>query len=945
MYRVVYCLTTQHDDRLVVLAGLICAIAALSSLKIYSHVLASHGFQRLGLLLLVGVCSGAGIWATHFVAMLAYEPGVPTTYEPIATTTSLFIAVAATTFGFAISSAGTGPWPGVGSAVVGGTVIGAGIGLMHYSGMGALIVPGTLAWDPASVAASLAIGTVLSIAAMITYHRSNLRPPWIAAALLTLAICGLHFTAMGAVTILPDPAIVAPSSRIGDSVMAFAVAGATLLVMLSGVTSIAFMENRTRRAREEELYVQNVRFETALRYMSQGFCMFDADKRLAVCNDRYAKLYQLPPELLKVGTSHDAIIAHRVSNGILKGEKSAAAVAQKISALGRLPADARSNRVDELADGRLICVTREPMAGGGWVATHEDISARVLAEKHLEQTKAFLDTVIENIPLPVVVKDPHTLAFVLVNHAYERFLGTTRENIIGKTIDDLLPPESAGRVLKYDQETLSSGKDLIAAEFEVITPANGVRFLNTTRLVVRNRCGEPEHLISVLEDITDRRKSEEKILHMARHDALTDLPNRVLLRDRLEHALTGIGRGQCCLAVLMLDLDRFKEINDTLGHPVGDSLLKAVAERLRSCVREGTTIARLGGDEFAVIEHVTDPIVEASALAERVQAALGAAFDLGDHQVVAGSSIGIAVAPRDGTDADQLLKNADLALYRAKGDGRGTHRFFESEMNRLMQARRDLERDLRNALANGEFDLHYQPVINLQCDTISSCEALLRWQHPTRGMVFPTEFILLAEETGLIAPIGEWVLRNACAEAATWPDHVNVAVNLSLAQFRGPQLLPAVVSALASSGVRPQRLELEVTETVLMHDSEATFATLRQLHELGVRIALDDFGTGYSSLNFLRSFPFDKIKIDRSFVNELSHAREESRAIVRAVVRLANSLDKTTTAEGVETRELLDLVRAEGCTEAQGYYFSQPKPSSEIAALFFSRADEAVRVA
>ncbi|NJO32449.1 MAG: EAL domain-containing protein [Rhodospirillales bacterium] len=495
-------------------------------------------------------------------------------------------------------------------------------------------------------------------------------------------------------------------------------------------------------------------------------------------------------------------------------------------------------------------------------------------------------------------------------------------------------------ISKCDRDALNADENLIATDFPVRTPANRDRIVTATKLVVRNDANQPQHLITVLEDITERRESEKKILHMAQHDALTDLPNRVLLRDRLEHALAGTRRGDRCLAIFLLDLDRFKEVNDSLGHHIGDTLLKAVAERLRSFVRETATVARLGGDEFAIIDDVTDPLVEATSLAQRVQEALSAPFDLGDHQVIVGTSIGIAVAPGDGTDSDHLLKKADLALYRAKNDGRGTHRFFEPEMDRLMHARRDLERDLRSALVNGEFELYYQPLLDLKSNRISGCEALLRWHHPERGIVSPAEFISLAEETGLIVPIGEWVLRKACAEAATWPECIKIAVNLSPAQFASQQLVPVIVSALATSGIAPQRLELEVTESVMMHDTEATFALLAQLHELGIRIALDDFGTGYSSLSFLRKFPFDKIKIDRGFISELADEKEDSRAIVRSVVQLAVSLGKTTTAEGVETKELLELARAEGCTEVQGFHFSRPKPASEIAELLLARAEQ-----
>ncbi len=806
MYRVLSCLTVQHDYRLVALAAFICAAAALASFNIYSHVAASRGLRRSSLLLLTGICSAFGIWATHFIAMLAYESGLPIAYDPAATAGSLLIAVAATTFGFAVA-ANARRW----QSATGGAAIGAGIGLMHYTGMHALIVPGTQQWDSALVIASLVIGVALAVAAMVGFHElKGRRAPWIASGLFAVAIFGLHFTAMGAVTVVPDPTTVVAPSPIYDSLMVVAVSGAALVIVLSALASTALMENQMRRQREEEFRVQNQRFDMALDNMGEGLCMFDAEKRLVVYNGRYATMYRLPPELLKIGTPHRAIIRHRVLHGILKGETDDGAAEQKIAALAALPTDTPSSRIDEFADGRLICVTRQPMAGGGWVATHLDV--------------------------------------------------------------------------------------------------------------------------------TEQRRSEAKIAYMAQHDALTELPNRALLRERLEHALAGTQRTGRCLAVLMLDLDRFKEVNDTLGHPLGDALLKAVAGRLCACTRETATVARLGGDEFAIIEDVTDPGVEATALAERIQRALSAVFDLGDHQVVIGTSIGIAVAPNDGIDSDDILRNADLALYRAKGAGRGTHRFFEPEMDRLMQERRDLERDMRNALVNDEFELHFQPFVNLESGRISGCEALLRWQHPTRGLVSPADFIPLAEETGVIIPLGEWVLRTACMEAARWSAGLRIAVNLSPAQFRSKELVLVIVRALADSGIAPHRLELEVTESVMMQDSEAAFATLGQLRKLGVRIALDDFGTGYSSLSFLQRFPFDKIKIDRSFVNELLDARDKSRLIARAVVRFAISLGKTTTAEGVETEEQLQILRAERCTEMQGYYFSRPKSSAEIAGLLVAQA-------
>ena len=436
--------------------------------------------------------------------------------------------------------------------------------------------------------------------------------------------------------------------------------------------------------------------------------------------------------------------------------------------------------------------------------------------------------------------------------------------------------------------------------------------------------------VATYEDVSEQRRVEARVAHMAHHDALTDLPNRVLFHDRIREALNRLQRQpDASVAVLCLDLDHFKDVNDTLGHSAGDALLQAVADRLRGCIRQTDVVARLGGDEFALLQSGGDQPHDAAALAERVVAALEAPFGLDGHRIRIGASVGIALAPGDGADADRLLRCADMALYRAKADGRGGHRFFEPDMDAQLHARRAVQVDLHDALGRDQFEVHYQPIVNLAAGEAQGFEALLRWHHPTRGMVSPGEFIPLAEEAGLIIPIGKWVMRRACADAAAWPGNHRVAVNLSPVQFSSPDLAEAVAEALAHSCLAPSRLELEITETVLLRDNEAVLATLHRLRALGVRIALDDFGIGYSSLSYLRSFPFDKIKIDQSFVRDMEH-RADCAAIVESVAHLATSLGMGATAEGVETEEHLRRVRAAGCTEAQGYHLGRPRPNREL---------------
>jgi diguanylate cyclase (GGDEF)-like protein len=436
-----------------------------------------------------------------------------------------------------------------------------------------------------------------------------------------------------------------------------------------------------------------------------------------------------------------------------------------------------------------------------------------------------------------------------------------------------------------------------------------------------------------LEDITERRRNEKRIEYMAHHDALTGLPNRLLFHTRLEEALARARRGER-FSLLYLDLDRFKAINDTLGHPAGDTLLQEVTKRLLAEVREADTVARLGGDEFAILQAAVDQAPQAALLAQRLVAALCAPYQVSGHHVDIGVSIGIAIAYGESETPDTLLKNADLALYRAKLDGRGTWRFFEPEMDAQMQVRRKLELDLRQALEAEQFEMYYQPVVSLQHGRVIGFEALLRWQHPEDGLISPTQFIPLAEEIGLIGPIGEWVVRRACADAAGWAKEVKIAVNISAVQFRaGPWLVDMVAGVLRSTGLPASRLEIEVTETAMFQDTEETLATLHGLKALGAGIALDDFGTGYSSLSHLRRFPFDRVKIDQSFVQHLGKTETDSAAIVRAVIGLCAGLGVAVTAEGVESREQLDWLMAEGSVDAQGFLLARPVPAAAVPAL------------
>jgi diguanylate cyclase (GGDEF)-like protein len=573
------------------------------------------------------------------------------------------------------------------------------------------------------------------------------------------------------------------------------------------------------------------------------------------------------------------------------------------------------------------------LLGAGGLAVLTIVIMISLIVRQLEREKGRLDAALNNMSQGLIMFDAAERV-VVCNDFYIEMYGLSRDIVKpGCTFSDLLKYRAeSGHLLHRDPDKYRTELRAAMALGKVATSI--FETPDGREVLVTNSPMSAGGRVATHKDITKRRKAEAKIAYMADHDALTDLPNRSRLYAHLEQILARPKRGEH-VAVFCLDLDRFKDVNDAHGHPVGDLLLKAVADRLRQCVRGTDVVARLGGDEFAIMQAGTAQPTDATSLASRLIEVIGAPYELGGDQVMVELSIGIALAPGDGLDPDQLLKNADMALYRAKSDGHGLYRFFEPEMDARMQARRRLEIDLRKAIANSEFELFYQPLVDMQTERVTGFEALIRWHHPERGLIPPLDFISVAEDTGLIVPIGDWVLRQACLEAATWPSDVKIAVNLSPIQFKSKGLLLTVVSALAASGLSANRLELEITESVLLQDGDATLAILHELQGLGVRISMDDFGTGYSSLSYLRKFPFDKIKIDQSFIFDMS-VHNDSLAIVRAVIAMGSGLGIATTAEGVETAEQFKQLKLEGCTEVQGYLFSPPRPAEEVKGLLAS---------
>ncbi|HTS39211.1 MAG TPA: EAL domain-containing protein [Xanthobacteraceae bacterium] len=782
MLTVYNCIVHAHDLRLVGLAAVICLLASFTAISLLHHVRSSQGHMRNVWLAVSATSTGFGIWATHFIAMLAFSPGIPNAYNIALTFLSLIAAIVLT---------GIGLWTALNPKVsagawLGGAMVGGGIAAMHYTGMAAFEIQGRIIWDPLLVAMSIALGGVIGATALpVGLHSASMKWKALGALLLTVAICSHHFTAMAAAAIIPDPTIEVPAAALPSGLLAIAVFFASFVIIVLALSGVA-VELRDRRRAELE-------------------------------TDRMRGL------------------ANAAVEGLL------------------------------VCDGERI---------------------------------------------------------VTVNDSFAALIGTSTDKVVGTALAQYLPEDDTRVQLFACANTAIEGE---------LRKADGSR--NPVELILRpiDFAGKPHHAIAV-RDLQARKSAEQHIRFLAHHDALTGIPNRSSFDMRLDQEIASAVASGRKLAVLCLDLDRFKEVNDLFGHATGDKVLQAAAKRVGAVLDDDQMLARLSGDEFAILAPGLSNPAAAGRLAEIVLEALKASGGAGEADAPISTSIGVALCPDDATDQHALLTHADTALYRAKQEGRGTYRFFEAAMGAAVHDRRMLEHDLRQAIANKELQLVYQPVKEIPGGGVVGFEALLRWRHPTRGEVMPAEFIPIAEDTGAILPIGEWVLREACREAATWTRPLTVAVNVSTVQIHNANFAHAVHEILFETGLAPSRLELEVTETALVRDLNRALATLRRVKMLGVRIAMDDFGTGYSSLSNLRAFPFDKIKIDQSFIKSVQ-VNAQAAAIVRSVLGLGRALGLPVLAEGVETTAEFEFLEREKCDEAQGYLLGRPADIATFASV------------
>ncbi len=789
--------TSTHDLRLVALAAGVCLLSAYACMSLLQYARRASGRMRLLWNGVAALSVGFGIWVTHFIAVMAYRPGFPWDYDLGLTAASLGIAVLVCGFGLALAIRGENGW----DHLLGGAVVGVGISVMHYTGIAALIMGGTIGWDNTLVATSILSGMLLGAASVWLAARFRRTGRLAGAGLLTLAICAMHFTAIGAADFSRCFPLTI-GSQIHIEWLAGALAGISLLILGGTFGSLVLDEaDRRRTAREAERQLQDAqrinevsgRLELAMAHMAQGLAMYDGGGVLRLHNRRFSQLLGLGQDADLVGRSfRDTFRQVLLDNSADAAELEA--LTDRLHAKHLPLVRSGGEVVHELPGDRTLRINHSPMGDDGWVTT--------------------------------------------------------------------------------------------------------------------------------IDDITERQRSAAAIRHLAMHDSLTGLPNRTNFNERFDGILAELEHSDDNLAVVAIDLDRFKEINDSHGHAIGDLVLRTVSRRLLDTLRDGELVARLGGDEFGALKRFSSMDALREFL-QRLEAAMFTRIETGTAVFDTAASLGVAIYPEDGADRSKLLNNADLAMYRAKAEFDRHVAYYESQMDEHARQRRAMARDIWTAIEKNEFRLAYQVQKSVATGEVTGYEVLLRWDRPGHGPCSPADFIPVAEECGAITSIGARVLRTACREAAGWPEPFKIAVNVSGLQLGQVDLIDTVRSALLESGLAPRRLELEVTETSIIADKSRALHILRQIKAMGVSIAIDDFGTGYSSLDTLRSFPFDKIKLDRSFMQEVEQ-NEQSKAIVRAILALGRSLSVPVLAEGVETLAQLEVLRGEGCNEAQGFLLGRP---------------------
>ena len=920
MYAAFYCITQQHDLKLLGLAGLLCLLASFLTVAMMRRGGQSTGAARLMWLSTAGASGGFGIWSTHFVAMLAYDPGVSAGYEAWLTLVSLAVAILATTAAVFVHVFSRGH----DRYLLSGVLFGMGVGTMHFMGMYAVQVPGFMSWGAPQVVLAFVFGISISIAAF--WVAAAKRNPRLATLLLVASVLSLHLTAMSGVTITPGIGLPGGGNVLSPSVLLLIVAVVSLSLLISGLLATVFALRVEKRAADSEknfrLLIQGVK--------DYAIYMLDTDGHVSSWN--------AGAERSKGFSASEVIGKHY--RLFLSEEERARGEAERVlaEALDKGTATIEGPRLRK--DGQAFWgnAVIEPVRDEdgihlGFAVITRDVTAQRADEQRIAAITRNLDIALENMSQGLCLFDKDE-RLVIANHRYTEIFRFP-QGVIRPGMSYREMVETGYRIhLNSTEASRAMARDHYERNMKTIRDGGGTLVHKTNdglSIQMAYSVMSDGGWVVTVEDITERLRNQEQIAYLAKHDSLTGLPNRAFFNANLAQEIILAQRTGSRIAVVNIDLDKFKEINDQHGHAAGDRVLSEIASRCTALLDTDDVIARIGGDEFAALKRFHE-MAELDDFLKRLEAGLIGEMNIDGYELRKGASVGVATYPSDGADVETLLANSDLAMYRAKNSLTQRICFYEMHMDEAARQRRNLVADLWSALENDEFHLNYQIQKSVATGDTTGFEVLLRWTHPVRGNVPPGEFISLAEECGAILPIGEWVLREACREAASWPTPYRIAVNLSPVQLANADVVTMIAGILLETGLTPQRLEIEITESSIISDKERALLALRQLKELGVSIAIDDFGTGYSSLETLRSFPFDKIKLDKSFMQQVE-TDPQSKAIVRAILALGQSLHVPVLAEGVETEEQLDILQQEGCDEAQGYLLGRPAKIEAVSQL------------